>query len=352
MARKNVVSINIGSRRTKIVVGSYEKEKIYVEKAVLIDTPKDSLSDGKLLKADSASFELGKAVSKALSDNKIRYKETIVTIQSTMGIRRELNVPKVKPKDMESMIRYEIEQYLPIDLNEYIIEHKVLEEKQENKSRILIAALPKTIADDYYKMLNAIGLEPKALDINSNSVSKLFGFSQRLNNQAYNLDSTVAFIDLGYKSINITIVSKGDFQFSRLLPAGGSELDAAIADMYGISEQDAEKKKHQAVDLTMLSEEGEAKALNEMIAEIIGRWIEDMQRVFQYYKTRSANNNIDRIYLFGGTSNMKGIAEYFENTIGVPTQKITSLDSVVFEKGLSGSGIGCFINSIGTMIRK
>lgn len=352
MVRRSVVSINIGSSKTKISVGGFERGKLYIEKAFSIDTPTGSVNDGRLLKKEADISELGRSIAKALGDNKVKCKDAIVTIQSTLVIRRELDIPKVKPKDMENMIRYEIEQYLPIDLKEYVIEYRTMEGNQEGRSRVLIAALPKSIAEEYCNLLNAIKLEPKALDINSNSVSKLFGFKQSINNKEYDLKSTAAFIDLGCNSINITIVSKGYFQFSRILPSGGSELDAAIADLLGISEQAAESKKLQEVDLRFFSRESEVHILNQAVADILDKWLEDIQRVFQYYKTRNSNNDINQIYLFGGTSNMKGIAEYFEAAIGVTTQKIMMLDSIVFEKSLSDIGIESFINSFGAIIRK
>ena len=352
MSQKSVISIDIGSSKIKIAVGKYKNSSIYIEKVVAVKTPQDSLMDGKLVFAEGKADILKQIIVNALSENKIRIKNAIFTIQSTTIIRRELEVPYVKPQEMESMIRYEIEQYLPIDLNEYIIEHKVLEEKQDSKTKILIAALPRAMADDYLSTLKAMHLEPKSLDISSNAISKLFGLKQQINQTDYKLDNTVALIDMGSSSTNICILSKGLFQFSRLIPTGGSELTTAIAAAFNITFQEAEKKKLLQADLRSIEAYREDETVNEVIRNIVSRWIEEIQRVFQFYKTRNANNNIDEIFLYGGTSNLRGIAEYIENVTNMPTKQIQTLSSVILNKHITDVNLEYYLNAIGAIIRK
>ncbi len=308
--------------------------------------------DGKLVFAEGKADILRQSIVQALSENRIRYKDAIFTIQSTSIIRREVEVPNVKPHEMEGMIRYEIEQYLPIDLNEYIIEYKALEEKKDTKTKILIAAIPKTIAEDYLTILKSTDLVPSSLDINSNSISKLFGFKQQINFTEYSLDKTVAFLDMGCSNINICILAKGLYQFSRLIPTGGSELTLAIAEAFKITLQNAEGKKILEGNLSILEASTENKALNEVIRNIVFRWAEEIQKVFQFYKTRNFNNNIDEIYLYGGTSNLRGITEYIANVTNISTKQIKNLSSVKLGKHIRGIDLEYYLNSIGAIIRK
>ena len=352
LSLKHLISIDIGSFNTKIAVGGFEKGRLNIDKMFAFDTNQGSMMDGKLISVDGKSDALRSSIVQALNDHKVRNKNTIFTVQSTSIIRRDLDIPHVKQNEMESMIRFEIEQYLPIDLNEYIIEYKVLEEKQDNKLRILIAALPKEIAEDYLEITHKMNLEPKALDINSNAVSKLFGIKQQINDHAYNLENTAAFIDMGCSNINISILSKGLFQFSRLIPTGGKELTSAIAEAYGMTMEEAEKKKRSSINLNNGAGFHDDAVLDEMVRNIVFRWTEEIQRVFQFYKTRNANNDINEVYIYGGTSNLRGIAEYMENTWNLPTRKIKSLSSVTFGKDMDDIGLEYYLNTIGAIIRK
>jgi type IV pilus assembly protein PilM len=352
LAGKNIISIDIGTFNTKITVGRYHKGCIYIDKALILETPQGSLVDGNLVLEEAKAEGFRQSLVQALSKNKIKYKHAIFTIQSTSIIRRELNVPNVKPSEMKSMIDYEIEQYLPIDLNEYIIEYKVQEEKADQKSRILIAAMPKTIADDYIALIKAIKLEPKALDINSNSISKLLSMKQQINDIPVNLDHTIALIDLGYTNSNILILSKGMFQFSRLVSWGGKEITEAIADTFGISFEEAESKKMSEVNLGTLGTSSESTTINQVVRNIISRWTEDILRIFQYYKTRNANNDINEIYLYGGTSSLYGITDFIETATSMPTKQVKTLSSVILDKQISDIELKYYLNSIGAIIRK
>lgn len=352
MANKNIISIDIGSSNTKIVVGKYSNGMIYLKETISIKTPGGCLTDGKLaFETDKADF-LKQSIAKALSENRIRYKDATFTIQSTSIIRREVEVPKVKPHEMEGMIKYEIEQYLPIDLNEYIVEYKVLEEEKDHKTKMLIAAIPKTIVDSYLSILLSMGLIPNSLDINSNSISKLFRYKQQINLGMDGVDKTIAILDMGCNNINICILAKGLFQFSRLISAGGSELTLAIAEEFKISIQEAESKKILEANLSTLGTSNEDESLKEIIRNIVFRWSEEIQRVFQFYKTRNANNNIDEIYLYGGTSNLRGITEYIANATNIPVKQIKNLSSIKLGKHTSGSDLEYYLNSIGAIIRK
>lgn len=356
LAHKSVISIDIGSCKTKIILGRQENSLglVIVEKAFLLDTPQGCISDGKLFMTNEGTKLLKQSILQVLSKHKIKTKDAIFTIQSTNIIRRELEIPRVKSSELESMVKYEIEQYLPIDLNEYVVEQKLLEDKKDssnNKMKILIAAMPKELAAEYLELTNSVELSPIALDINSNSITKLFAKNQSINNRSYDIDKTIALIDLGCNNINISIVSGGLFQFSKLIPYGGSELIAAVAKAFDISTEESQKKINSEADLSVRAEEGEI-SLNTILSGIIDMWNDDLERVFQYYKTRGSNNKIDEIFLYGGASNLRGIVEYLSSALGLPVNTIREFDNIKIDKHCDKMDIKLFLNAIGAIIRK
>lgn len=356
MAHKSVISIDIGSCKTKIVLGRQENSLglVIVEKAFLLDTPQGCINDGKLLMTNEGTKLLKQSILQVLSQHKIKTKDAIFTIQSTNIIRRELEIPPVKSSELENVVKYEIEQYLPIDLNEYVVAQKLLEDKKDssnNKMKILIAAMPKELAVEYLELTNTIELSPIALDINSNSITKLFAKNQSINNRSYDIDKTIALIDLGCNNINISIVSGGLFQFSKLIPYGGSELIAAVAKAFDISTEESQKKINLEADLSVKVEEGQI-SLNTILSGIIDMWNDDLERVFQYYKTRGSNNKIDEIFLYGGASNLRGIVEYLSNALSLPVNTIREFDNIKIDKHCNEIDIKLFLNALGAIIRK
>lgn len=114
---KNILAFDIGSSSIKMVTGKYFKNKITINKLIDIPTPEGTVGDGKILDKQA----LADMIQFALKENRIKIKDVICTTNSSLVINREIVIPKVEEEEMKTVIRYEIKQYLPINLNDYII---------------------------------------------------------------------------------------------------------------------------------------------------------------------------------------------------------------------------------------
>lgn len=352
MFGKKVISIDIGTNSIKTAVGKHQNKIVFVEKAFDIPTPKGAYEDGSIVQAEM----LREVIFKALKEKKIRTKEAIFTVASTSTIIREIVVPFVKNQDLKSMVHLEIEQYLPIRLEDYVVEYKVLEEIMEEDSkklRILVAALPKEIIGAYYDLLKDLKLHPLVLDIHTNAVSKLFEREMQINDENYSLDKTVALIDFGHSFTNINIVSGGLLKFYRKIPVGGNDLTTNIANYYNLSLEEAEARKIQDSNLELHGNTLDYPTMiNELIKSDVDQWIEEIGRIFRYYTSRKTENHIDSIYIYGGTSKIKALPQYIERGLNISTFKVEALGNVKLSKELNGKEIDIFLNSIGSIFRR
>lgn len=351
MFSTNILSIDIGNKNIKVIDGKKKDNTIVVKRAFILPTPADSFQDGEIIDIEI----LSEFIKKSLRENKIRTKKAICTIQSTSIITRELILPSTKEKEMDKMIRFEIEQYLPISLDDYIVEYKILEEFMEenvNKSRIFIAGVPKKIVEGYLKLLKEMDLSPVALDLNSNSVAKLFT-SKKEKEQNDNSDKTIAVIDIGYNYINLNIISKEITQFSRLINFGGRDIDISIANSSNLSLEEAEEKKINSIDLNneIYSSES-ADILNNIARLAIDNCLEDVRRIFQYYISRTTGNKIDYIYIYGGSSRIVGLSDYIASYLNIQTYKVNKINKIILKKKVKDIDIDIYLNSIGALLRK
>ncbi|MFZ5353579.1 MAG: type IV pilus assembly protein PilM [Bacillota bacterium] len=351
MAKSEVLSLDIGSKNIKLVIGKQLPSSVTVSAAFVFPAPANSIQDGKLLDMQAVAG----CIKKVIEENKIKTKKAVLTIESTSIIRRELELPVVKESEMESMVRFEIEQYLPIMLSEYVVEYKILEEFMADnikKCKILVAAISKAMVEEYLQLLRSLDLTPVVMDMHSNAVSKLFGSKQQINSEAYNLDKTAAIFDMGADFINLTIVAKGVTKFSRLVTMGGNDIDVNIANTFNLNTAHAEEKKIIEGNLGYDRESSSADAiLNDTIRGSIDRCLEEIQRMFQYYTSRDTGNRIDEIYIYGGSSNLTGLEEYIRFVMTMPVHKIKSMSSVKLSKP-EGAQLEYCLNAIGAILRK
>src|SRR5690606_18969774 len=118
-----------------------------------------------------------------------------------------------------------------------------------------------------------------------------------INNQPQYQDQTIAVIDLGYDNINVNIISNNISKFNRLLTVGGKEIDLNIANNFNFSLEEAEKVK---LEQSTFEEESASPlyfSIEELINGCVYNWLEEIQRIFKFYTSRSPENRIDRIYL-------------------------------------------------------
>ncbi|MFD3156355.1 type IV pilus assembly protein PilM [Haloimpatiens sp. FM7330] len=349
MFAKKILSIDIGTKNTKIVQGKFNKNKVTVEKAFTIHTPENCYSDGNINDVN----RLKKEIKKELQDRNIKANKVIFTSQSTSIITREIEIPSADSKDMDGMIRLQIERYLPIMSDDYVIQYKIVEEfKEENilKSKVRVAAYPKVMSEGYLNLAKELELFPYVLDINCNSISKLFAYTSYINERDYDENIANAFMDIGSDYINFTIVRNKNVEFTRLVTIGGSYIDSEISRKLVISEKQAEIKKIKLGNLRKEENENiEANMINESIKSKLKECADEIDRMIQYYKNKNEGNKLENIYIYGGISKIKGIDKYLTDILRVPVIKIlniSNLDLISFD-----GDIVDYLNAAGALIR-
>lgn len=348
---QNLICLDLGSQNLHMVHGKYNKDSIIVNNAAHLPIQEGVFKDGRI-----EDFERMKdSIRRLISVNKIKEKNVVLTIQSTSIISRDIILPASERQMLDNMVRYEIEQHLPIVTTEYVIEYYVADEIEEDgakKYKIKVAAMPKNMVENYLNLIREIGLKPIALDIHPNAVAKLLAHTTAINGIELDKEKTSAFIDLGYRSINIHIFSKGKLAFSRIINLGARELDNEISIACNLSMKQAESKKIRDADL---NPDGFSDLISDTFHDVlrsqIDIWLSEIQKIFQYYISRTTGNKIESIYLYGGSSRLHGLNSYFQHILNIPTKNIDNLNIVKPTRRTYNFNPRNYINALGGLIR-
>lgn len=342
-----VLSIDLGTNFIKVAEGKYQKDKLNLNKVVQIPTPEGCIADGKIINAQAIIDVL----SFLIKENSIRAKDVIFTTNSSSIINRDILIPVVQEEEMETVIRYEIQQYLPINLDDYIIQFIVLDEIVDDtgaKLKINVTSFPERMANTYYNVVNALELNPYALDVTYNSINKLANYSKYTSNNGQIIGGTVAFVDMGATSINVAIFKNGKLDFTRMIKSGGDNIDYALSQSLNMSIKSTESLKIKDGDLLRNSEED---ILNLTIRKSVDDILEELERILQFYSNKS-NTTIDKIYIYGGTSNLKNIELYIKNKLNISVDNIEDIPNIDFtSKDLINENLGQYLNAISAIIR-
>lgn len=347
--KRKVVAFDIGTTSIKIVEGVYYNGKLSIEKCLKVSTPQNSMDEGQIINIDA----LYSVINDTLIKNDIKAKYGICTTNPSSIINREISIPKVKEEEIETVVRYEIQQYFPINLDECILQALILGERKDEfdeKEKLDLRAVVyfKETALEYYKLLEKLNLKPYALDVNFNAVNKFVNLTE-LNEIENSSDNAVALLDMGADFIDVNIYKGRNLDFTRKIKAGGKDIDENLVFRGMVTQEQAYDIKINKIDL---NDSINLNTETTIVEETIDEWIEKIEMVIKFYKNQEVGNSISRIIIYGGSSKISGIERYMSEKLGIEVMTLENVNNVNFKiEYKNESELKDYVNAIGSIIR-
>ncbi len=322
-----VLSLEFSNKYIKMLDGSRSGNSLTVNKSILLEVEKGCIDDGKVIDIDSVINTVNEAISK----NNIRAKKAIFTIHTNSTVTRNIELPVLKSKsDTMSMIKSELSQLMPVDLNQYKLIYKKTESVNADgaeKGKYIVYGLPTYMFEQYMLLAEKLKLELIAFELAFNTLDKIYDKKLFINNNPLKSGVVSAFLDIGYDSLTFSVVNNGKNDFSRTSQNGIKDIVKNFGAVHYLSDEEA-LKEIEKISL-MPDDISEISKLN-IVEENINIWIDELSRYIRYYNSVNKEKQIEKIYLYGIYSNIKGLPEYIESHINIETVLITSLSNTVF----------------------
>lgn len=121
-------------------------------------------------------------------------------------ITRTVEIPKIKPKDVEKYINNNIDEYFTININEYYFDFKI-SKKSKNNINVFIVAVPKNKINDIRNLLSSIEIEIKSINVYPDILSSYF----------YNKKGDFGIVDIHEDRTYLTLIDNGEVFLSSSL---------------------------------------------------------------------------------------------------------------------------------------
>lgn len=369
---KNYLAIDLGGHSIKLVYGVYKQGKLKIMGTHSMRLPEGCVDNGLIINEGAVENAIGTLIKQC----KIKEKEAILTIDSTEIIKRELLIPKVELQDLPDLITYEISQYLPIDVNNYVLQYKVIGEVLQGEQamyQVFLGAMPRDMAKQHFHLIQRCGLVPIALDVHTNSITKLISVLGGVMQD--NLRETVAYIDFGYDRTDLNFFEDGVNRLNRVIRMGFHEIDRINAQEQGIDIESAEDQRLKLANESLLTlrkayeahqnfKESENASAN--IAQTDSKMdgqplirqmdylemlLDEVEKVFKFYQTRAVDRPITKVVTYGGGSLAKDFNRYLQDRLDINCSvlDVTHYEIVNF-KVIDDSPVK-YVNAIGALIR-
>ena len=315
-AKGKLVSIVINNEYIKICEITKTGKNVTVHKTVTIPTPEDCYEDGILENIPS----IASAIKAVMDEHRFNSKDVAFSISSPRLATKEVLIPNVKGDKISKIVQANATEYFPVNMDEYIIQHTFLEKVQDSsgqdKLKLMVAAVPSEVVESYYNLAKTLGLKIAFVDYVGNSTYQIMkqqiGPEVSLVIQVEN-DSTV-----------INIFKENVLQLQRMVPYGKSMLVNAVMERYGMK-YDAATVKLQNETLLHSRFDGDE------VTESLRYMASNINRVIDYYVSRN-RVSIQKAYLIGHSTTIKGFATLLSNELNMPIEKVETLKNITMDK--------------------
>lgn len=360
MFRKSYISLDVGNKNIKMIWGRVRKDRILIFEYEIKRTPANTIKDGKIINPDAV---VG-IVREFIKENGVRADKCIINITGTGVITREIQLPKSTSEEIGKMLEYEAQQYFPVDLKDYVLDYKVLEEVKNPEGvfdRIILAAVPVKQADEYMKVAQGLNMDMEAIDLPANSVTKFMACSAFQNkDRSENAGlKEFAVLDMGSDTTGVYIFCDGKLRFNRIILNGSSEFDRLISKELNTDLSQAEERKILKTKILRedneMGEESETVRLCNIIRPAVNNIILDINKFFDFYNSRNTVNKVQTMFICGGASKLAGLCAYIGGYFNIPVQYLNCSDNIVYRGKRKteqfGGDLLYLVNAIGAVVR-
>lgn len=316
-----VLSIDVTNESITIIeISASTKKQSIVHNVIIFETPEDSYEDGFIKDPE----KIAHAIREQLTAKGISNRNAIFVLSSTKIVNREVMMPFVKPKEIGGIINSNATEYFPVNIEDYIVSHSVLEEmtdEEGNKQlRVLAVAAPEHMVKSYYELGAMAGLVVQDLDYIGNAMLQL------IRTQTVGRTTTMV-VQLGSESTVLNIVQGSNLLLQRTVPYGTNSVVNAVMD---------EKMVDATTAMTLLQND-RLITVDFDDNDITGAFrylINNIGRVMDFYAGKNPDKPIEEIYLTGDGALIKGIDGLFKIQLNVNTRIMDSLYNINFAQNI------------------
>ena len=312
----SILGIDIGASSVKVVQLKKTKERAILETyGELATGPYGGMAVGQAARLpDEKLVELIKDL---LKESGVKAKEVVLSIPMRTSFVLMVEVPYMKEHELNEAIPYEARKYIPVPVNEVVLDWWPIPEgfaKQgtaeidaipgkKDLMSVLLVAIHRETVERYNQIMVACDLKVRALEI------EVFSAVRALVNREL---APIMLLDIGALSSKVTIVDYGIIRFAHSIEGGSQSATTALSRSLGVDFIRAEEMKREIG----LSNRPEHREVVSVIEPILDHVFSEAMRVLQVYQ-RKYRRSINRVILLGGGSSMEGLVEYAVKKFGI-----------------------------------
>jgi type IV pilus assembly protein PilM len=304
---KGLVGLDLGSSSVKVVElkkkgAGYELLNLGME-----SLGQDTVVDGAIMD----SFSVANAIEKIFSENKIKTKNVATAVSGHSVIVKKITVNVATEDEVLNAVPYEAQQYIPFDMADVNLSYQVLGQPQAGPGfDVMLVAVKKDKILNHTNVVRQAGKEPTLVDIDAFALQNAFEVSYEPAPERM-----IALLNIGASIMNINILRGGVPLFTRDVSVGGNQYTDTLQKELDLSYDDAERLK-QGKEVPNVAPDAMTPHVRS-VSEIL---LLEVQKTFDFFRQTTTTENIQQIYVAGGTARIEGLADLLKEEFNIPVE--------------------------------
>lgn len=304
--KKLTLGLDIGSYSVKLCEMVDTGNGYKLLKLGSAQLPEGAVEDGVLQDPGA----VGAVISTLLKNLKIKQKKVAISMSGYSVIVKKINLAVMADEQLAEHIQSEAEQYIPFDINDVYLDYQDLKTNKEGSdfTDVMLVAAKKDVVNAYLNMLEKIGLQVVVVDVDAFALENSFEINSTL-------DQNVVLIDIGSSKMSINIIAHGASILARDVVMGSRQITEQMQRQLEMDFAEAE-----AVKTGNLPAEDKQQDIEEIFINNCTQWILEIKKAIDFYISNYPDDQINRLVLSGGGSNIKGLDELLTKEIGLAAE--------------------------------
>lgn len=238
-------------------------------------------------------------------------KRVVAGIGSQQVLIRELMLPRMSPAHIRETLPFRVQDLLPLPAEQAVLDFYGIEEvEHEGELHIrglLVAATRESVLANT-RAIEAAGLKVVDVDLIPFAVVRSHADQERSGVKIY--------LHVGAVSTSVIVADQGVPQFIRMLPSGGADLTAALAERLDIRADRADELKRR-YGLVSDAADLDSAAIVSVSTDAAKDLVQAVRSTIAFWENSHPESQVAGVVLSGGGAMLRGLSEALQSAIGL-----------------------------------
>ncbi len=335
----NSIGLDIGSHSIKLVELRHTIKGVFLTNFAVKELPIEAGEE-------QGAGVIAEKIKELLHEENIKARKVIIGVSGPQVAMRRISLPAMPKKELKEAVRWEARKFISFPPEKIIVDFQLLGEIVEEGARkldLMVAAVEREFMENQLAIIKEAGLRTAGVG----TIPHALWHSMQTIPGAR--EGVTALIDIGAAKTSINIVKDNRLEFSREITTAGNAftkaieevgtLEGAALDFAGAEEIKKEYGIPKKEDVEGAKGHVHLQKISFAMRPVLERLLTEINRSFEFHKSRLEEERVGRIFISGGGAGLKGLKEYLADQLGTEVELLSPFEdmasSLVIATGLA-----------------